>query len=94
MVLERISGHLLILSLRLKKSLGFTCPGTTFLDEKKKISGKLITGTMATPSGQEGNNVQRVVGEGNFMKENKENMSEQIHHTHVTSQKSLRTLGC
>lgn len=36
MVLERISGHLLILSLRLKKSLGFTCPGTTFLDEKKK----------------------------------------------------------
>lgn len=59
----------------------------------KKISGKLITGTMATPWGREGNNTQRVVGEGNFMKENKENMSEQINHTHVTSQKSLRTLG-
>lgn len=59
-----------------KKSLHFTCSGTTFLE---KISRKLITGTIVTLRVGWGTKTQPVVGEGNFMKENKLVRTNQSH---------------
>lgn len=82
----------MILGLRLKTPPRFTCLGTTFLDEKKNI-WEADYRDDGHSMGMGGEHTKGGLRRKFYERKERKHVRTNQSHTHVTSQKSLRTLG-